>query len=133
MLNNLTCPWCGRHMGYNYNREHVVPRSMGGRKGWNIMRAHPYCNKLRGSEFYVPSPNYDYKLYRYFTDIQMLYLIRTTYLHRDELKWHFEWRIKYDNYIFQEHYKIQLDNLNNIITLVDNKVIDVFNYKFNET
>lgn len=126
------CPWCGRRMGYNYNREHVVPRSMGGENKWNIMRAHPYCNKLRNTELYILSLNYEYKLYRYFTDEQMLFLIRAIYYYQHRLRRHFEWCTE-NNYISREHYKIQLENLDTLTTLVDNKVINVFNYKFNET
>lgn len=105
---------------------------MGGENTWNIMRAHPYCNKLRNTELYIPSLNYEYKLYRYFTNEQMLFLIRAIYYYQHRLRRHFEWCIE-NNYISREHYKIQLENLDTLTTLVDNKVIDVFNYKFNET
>ena len=49
MLRNSKCPWCGLFCFRDYNREHIVPRSLGGSNRFNIMRAHPTCNKIEGA------------------------------------------------------------------------------------
>lgn len=44
------CPWCGRMPMKKPSREHITPRSRGGRDGWeNVIFACYMCNRMRAS------------------------------------------------------------------------------------
>ena len=88
MLLNKTCPWCGRLLGNNWNREHIIPKSYGGlNSGYNIMRAHPVCNRYRGSLVPIPRLNEeDLEIYKYFTEEQTKFFIRAIWMQRRILR-----------------------------------------------
>lgn len=48
---NQQCMYCGNHFGYhNLTRDHIVPRSRGGRDSWeNVVAACRRCNQFKGS------------------------------------------------------------------------------------
>lgn len=91
MLRNSKCPWCGLFCFRDYNREHIVPRSLGGSNRFNIMRAHPTCNKNRGSDFKIPLVSDGWEdFYKYFTNDMLLYTIRSIYYNKYCLRMYYD-------------------------------------------
>lgn len=149
MLLNETCPWCGQPLGNYWNREHIIPKSLGGRGSYNLMKAHPDCNRNRGTRFRIPSlDNDNILLYCHFNKEQTLYFIRDIWLHREMLRHTLSQRINsythcLDNiketdvwcslYIrMLKENEEDLRNLNDIVNFIETKGINPNTWIFNE-
>ena len=148
MLLNKTCPWCGQPLGNYWNREHIIPKSLGGRGSYNLMKAHPDCNRNRGTVFRIPSLYNNTLLYCHFDKEQTLYFIRDIWLHREMLRCTLSQGIKnckcllsntketdvwYRFYIrtLKENEE-DLRNLNDIVNFIETKGINPNTWIFNE-
>ena len=161
MLLNENCPWCGLPLNNDWNREHIIPKSMGGSGLYNIMRAHKICNRTRNTRLEMigvyPDTNILIIPYMYESmDEDMLYYtIRAMYVYHRILLRNLQNEIKNLNYnikalkedssdspwsqlalMTHESTRRQLNDeytkLNNLVNAIEAGTIDI-NRNFNET